>query len=93
MKAIFEPPLIDIPRAHRDTPDPMHDDRDLWLGLDRAEQYLGFTLEDIALMFRHSRHAAILGFAHLGGAAASDHADVINAMLNCLRGLLREAKE
>ena len=28
---------------------------------------LGFALGDIALMFRHSRHATILGFAQLGG--------------------------
>jgi len=58
---------------------------------------LGFALGDIALMFRHSRHAAILGFAQLGGdlnASELPHTNVVNlnATLGCLRGLLREAK-
>ena len=39
--------------------DPMHNDRDLQNGLYILERYMGFSLEDIALLFRHSRPAAI----------------------------------
>src|SRR5262245_2014881 len=98
MKTIFDKPLIDIPPAHPDMPDPVHNERDLWLGIDRATGYLGFSLEDVALIFRHSRPAAIMGFARLG-ADLNASRDVptniggLNAILGCLRGLLREAKE
>jgi len=93
MKAIFETPLIDIPRAHSNRPDPICDARDLWLGLDHAEQYLGFSLQDIAQIFRH-RWAAVYSFAMLGShlrATKSAPTDAVNALLDSLRGLLREA--
>jgi hypothetical protein len=96
MKAIFETPLIDLPPARPTRPDPICDARDLWLGLDRAEQYLGFSLQDIAQIFRHDRWAAVYGFALLGShlrATRSAPTDVVNAVLDNLRGLLREAKE
>src|SRR5262249_20515589 len=94
MKAIFETPLIDLPPARPNRPDPVYDVRDLWLGLDRAEQYLGFTLQDIVQIFRHDRWAAVYSFAMLGShlrTTKSARADVTNALLDSLRGLLREA--
>src|SRR5262245_52780600 len=51
--------LHDLPGPHPGCPDPVHNDRDLWLGLDVAERFLGFSLEEITLIFRHSRPAAI----------------------------------
>jgi hypothetical protein len=50
--------LDDLPGPHPDCPDPVHNERVLWLGIDVAERFLGFSLEDIILVFRHSRPAA-----------------------------------
>jgi hypothetical protein len=46
--------------------DPMHSERNLQNGLYIAEQYLGFSLRDVALLFWHSRPAAIGCLAQLG---------------------------
>src|SRR5262249_18776006 len=51
--------LNDLPRPHPDCPDPVHDDHALWRGTDVAERFLGFSLQDIALIFRHARPTAI----------------------------------
>jgi len=51
--------LHDLPGPHPGCPDPVHNERDLWLGIDVAERFLGFSLEDITLVLRHSRPAAI----------------------------------
>jgi hypothetical protein len=51
--------LHDLPGPHPGCPDPVHNERDLWLGIDVAERFLGLSLEDIFLVFRHSRPAAI----------------------------------
>jgi len=63
----FEPSILDIPPAHPDCPDPVHSERDLWLGIDMATAHLGFTLEDVALLFRRNRPCAIAMFARFGG--------------------------
>jgi hypothetical protein len=39
--------------------DPIHRTVDLWRGIDVAERHLGFSLEDLALMFRHNRPGTI----------------------------------
>jgi len=39
--------------------DPIHRTIDLWRGIDVAERHLGFTIEDLALMFRHYRRPTI----------------------------------
>jgi hypothetical protein len=39
--------------------DPIHRTIDLWRGVDVAERHLGFTIEDLALMFRHCRRPTI----------------------------------
>jgi hypothetical protein len=52
--------------------DPMHNDCDLQNGLYILERYMGFTLEDIALLFRHSRAATIYYLAQLGAVLNPD---------------------
>src|SRR5262245_37830871 len=39
--------------------DPIHRTADLWRGIDIAERFLGFSLEDLGLLFRHSRPATV----------------------------------
>jgi hypothetical protein len=39
--------------------DPIHRTVDLWRGVDVAERHLGFSFEDLALMFRHYRQGTI----------------------------------
>src|SRR5262245_9768108 len=39
--------------------DPIHRTVDLWRAIDVAERHLGFSLEDLALMFRHYRRPTI----------------------------------
>jgi len=74
--------------------DPMHNDRDLQNGLYILERYMGFSLEDIALLFRHSRPAAIGYLAQLGAALNPDGSTgLIPAAADKLRKLLRKAKE
>ena len=68
----FERPLFELPPAPPDMPDPVHNDRDLWNGIDVATEYLGFTLEDIAILFRYRRPAAIWHLAKLGAVLNPD---------------------
>jgi hypothetical protein len=58
--------LHDLPGPHPDCPDPVHNERDLWLGIDVAERFLGFSLEDISLVFRHARPTVIGLFCAIG---------------------------
>jgi hypothetical protein len=39
--------------------DPIHRTVDLWRGIDVAERHLGFTIEELTLMFRHYRASTI----------------------------------
>jgi hypothetical protein len=74
--------------------DPMHNDRDLQNGPYILERYMGFSLEDIALLFRPSRAAAIGYLAQLGAALNPDGSTgPIPAAAAKLRKLLREAKD
>jgi hypothetical protein len=57
--------LHELPGSHPD--DPVHSESDLWFGIDMATAHLGFTLEDVALLFRRNRPCAIAMFARLGG--------------------------
>jgi len=45
--------------AVQEAEDPIHRTVDLWRGIDVAERFLGFSLEDLALMFRYCRPATI----------------------------------
>jgi hypothetical protein len=74
--------------------DPMHNDRDLQNGLYILERYMGFSLEDIALLLRHSRPAAIGYLAQLGAVLNPDGSTgLIPAAADKLRKLLYEAKD
>jgi hypothetical protein len=74
--------------------DPMHNDRDLQNGLYILERYMGFSLEDIDLVFRHSRPAVVGYLAQLGAALNPDGStDPIPAAADKLRKLLCEAKD
>jgi|SRR5262245_17046728 len=55
--------------------DPIHRTVDLWRGLDVAERYLGFSLEDLALIFRYARPAAIWHLFAIGAHYAAWAAD------------------
>jgi hypothetical protein len=76
------------------TYDPIHSERNLQNGLYIAEQYLGFSLRDIALLFRYSRPAAIGYLAQLGAVLNPDGSTgIIPAAAGELRKLLDEARE
>src|SRR6266404_2914487 len=49
----FEPPILDLPPADPELPDPIHNERDLWNGIDHATERLGLSLEKIVAMFRY----------------------------------------
>jgi hypothetical protein len=51
-------PLFDLGVPDPLSWEPIYNGRDLQNGLYVAERYLGFSLADIALLFRHSRGAA-----------------------------------
>jgi hypothetical protein len=88
----FVKPIIDLPPAHPDMPDPVCREDDLWQGIDWATEYLGLSLEDVVRVFWHSRPAAIMGFAGFGAelVASDPSAAHVNSLVGCLRGLLRE---
>jgi hypothetical protein len=72
----------------------MHNDRDLQNGLYILERYMGFSLEDIALLLRHSRPAAIGYLAQLGAVLNPDGSTgLIPAAADKLHKLLSEAKD
>jgi len=72
----------------------MHNDRDLQNGLYILERYMGLSLEDIALLFRHSRPATIGYLAQLGAVLNPDGSTgPIPAAADKLRKLLCEAKD
>lgn len=73
--------------------DPMHNDRDLQNGLYILERYMGFSLEDIALLLRHSRPAAIGYLAQLGAVLNPDGSTGLIPAAHKLRKLLCEAKD
>jgi hypothetical protein len=74
--------------------DPMHNDRDLQNGLYILERYMGFSLEDIALLFRYSRPAPIYYLAQLGAVLnPDDSTGTIPAAAGELRKLLDGAKD
>jgi hypothetical protein len=105
----FDPPILNIPSAQRDCPDPVRSERDLWLGIDTATAHLGLTLEDVVLTFRKNRPMAIFMFSNIGAmlvdrqhakpgefwAVLRDDADGrrLNAAVGSLRGWLSEIKE
>jgi hypothetical protein len=73
--------------------DPMHNDRDLQNGLYILERYMGFSLEDVALLFWHSRPAAIGYLAQLGAVLNPDGSTGLIPAAHKLRKLLCEAKD
>jgi hypothetical protein len=76
------------------TYDPIHSERNLQNGLYIAEQYLGLSLRDITLLFRHSRSATIGYLAQLGAVLNPDGSTgTIPAAAGKLRKLLGEARE
>jgi hypothetical protein len=83
----------------RNKPDPLscdliYSERNLQNGLYIAEQYLGFSLQDITLLFRHSRPAAIGYLSQLGAVLNPDGSTgTIPAAAGKLRKLLGEARE
>lgn len=100
--------LHDLPGPHPGCPDPVHNDRDLWLGIDMATAHLGFTLEDVALLFRRNRPCAISMLSRFGGMLVDrrpqpgeswailrepDKGALFNTAAGNLRGWLNEIRE
>jgi len=55
--------------------DPIHRTVDLWRGIDVAERHMGFSFEDLALVFRYCRPAAIWHLFPIGKHFAAWAAD------------------
>ena len=86
-------PLFDLGTSDPLSPDPMHNESNLWNGLYISERYMGFSLEDIALLFRHSRPAAIGYLAQLGAVLNPDGSTgLIPAAADRLRKRLCEVR-
>src|SRR5262249_31114559 len=62
----FEKPLFELPPAPPDMPDPVHNEHDLWRGIEAAERFEGLTLDDIKLVFQYRRPAAIGILSRIG---------------------------
>src|SRR5262245_41406443 len=62
----FEKLLFELPPAPPDMPDPVHNEHDLWRGIDAAERFEGLTLDDIKLVFQYRRPAAIGILSRIG---------------------------
>jgi hypothetical protein len=71
--------IFEIGKPDPLNPDPVHNDADLWAGIDAATTYpqLGLSLADIATALRHCRHAAILVLARIGAELAKSKDGVI----------------
>jgi hypothetical protein len=76
------------------TPDPVHRTDHLQHGLYMLERHFGFTLQDIAILFRHHRPAAIGYIAEIGAVLNPDDSTrLVPLAIVDLRRLLREAKD
>jgi|SRR5262249_12228002 len=87
-------PLFDLGTPDPLTPDPVHRTDHLWHSLYMAECHMGFSLADIALLFRYARPATISCLAEIGAVLNPDDSTrLVPVAKGQLRKLLREAKD
>ena len=72
----FDPPILNIPPARWDCPDPVRLESDLWLGIDSATAHLGFSLADVASLLRYNRPCAIFALSRIPD-IDSDNSDCV----------------